>query len=157
DLDKIRQRVKDLLGSASPDYTGLRYQNGLLFALKHQPPKEQPFLIALSSPDAPLKEQVIVDPNLFNPKGTTTIDFYVPSRDGKVVAASMSEGGSEEGTLYVFLTGQHAEVPFPIPRVYGGTAGGSAAWNADNTGFWYTRYPRGNERPKADLDFYQQI
>jgi prolyl oligopeptidase len=157
DLEKIRQRVKDLLGSASPDYTGLRYQNGLLFALKHQPPKEQPFLIALSSPDAPLKEQVIADPNLFNPKGTTTIDFYVPSQDGKLVAASMSEGGSEEGTLYVFRTGQQAEVPFPIPRVHGGTAGGSAAWNADGTGFWYTRYPRGTERPKADLDFYQQI
>ena len=44
-----------------------------------------------------------------------------------------------------------------MPRVNGGTAGGSVAWNADGTGFYYTRYPPGNERPKADLDFYQQV
>src|SRR5262249_34332997 len=44
-----------------------------------------------------------------------------------------------------------------IPRVNGGTAGGSVAWNAAGTGFYYTRYPRGNERPKKDLDFYQQV
>ncbi|HEY7428292.1 MAG TPA: prolyl oligopeptidase family serine peptidase, partial [Gemmataceae bacterium] len=44
-----------------------------------------------------------------------------------------------------------------IPRVNGGTAGGSVAWNADGSGFWYTRYPRGKERPKEDLNFYQQV
>src|SRR5262249_45076745 len=44
-----------------------------------------------------------------------------------------------------------------IPRVNGGTAGGSVAWNADGTGFFYTRYPRNGERPKEDLDFYQEI
>jgi prolyl oligopeptidase len=31
------------------------------------------------------------------------------------------------------------------------------AWNADSTGFYYTRYPRAGERPAADLDFYQQV
>ena len=44
-----------------------------------------------------------------------------------------------------------------IPRVNGATAGGSVAWNADSSGFWYTRYPRAGERPEADLDFYQQV
>ena len=44
-----------------------------------------------------------------------------------------------------------------IPRVNGGTAGGSVAWNADGSGFYYTRYPREGERPKEDLSFYQQV
>jgi prolyl oligopeptidase len=44
-----------------------------------------------------------------------------------------------------------------VPRVNGGTAGGSVAWNADGSGFFYTRYPRAGERPPADLDFYQQV
>ncbi|MGH8164338.1 MAG: hypothetical protein ACREP1_08405, partial [Rhodanobacteraceae bacterium] len=35
--------------------------------------------------------------------------------------------------------------------------GGSAAWNADGSGIYYTRFPRKGERPEADLDFYQQI
>src|SRR5262249_28743093 len=43
------------------------------------------------------------------------------------------------------------------PRVNGGTAGGSLAWNRDGTGFYYTRYPAPGERPPADLDFFQQI
>ena len=39
----------------------------------------------------------------------------------------------------------------------GATAGGSLAWNADGSGFWYTRYPHEGERPPADLEFFQQV
>ncbi len=35
--------------------------------------------------------------------------------------------------------------------------GGSIDWNKDGTGFYYTRYPRGNERPPEDANFYQQV
>ena len=31
------------------------------------------------------------------------------------------------------------------------------AWNAEGTGFFYTRYPHAGERPPEDLDFYQQV
>jgi prolyl oligopeptidase len=44
-----------------------------------------------------------------------------------------------------------------IPRVQGPTAGGSAAWNAENSGIFYTRYPRPGERSEAELSFYQQV
>jgi prolyl oligopeptidase len=37
------------------------------------------------------------------------------------------------------------------------TAGGSAAWNGDGSGLYYTRFPRKGERPDADLNFYQQV
>jgi prolyl oligopeptidase len=153
----IGKRVKGLNSDASPDYFGLRYRGGQLFALKFQPPKDQPFLITLRSADEPDSAQVIVDPTRLNPKGTTTIDFYVPSRDGRLVAVSLSEGGSEEGTLHIYEAASGKELGDIIPRVYGGTAGGSAAWNAESTGFYYTRYPRGTERAKEDLNFYQQL
>ena len=81
----------------------------------------------------------------------------MPSLDGKRVAVSLSQGGSEEGTAHIYDTATGKELVDVIPRVNGGTAGGSVAWNADGSGFWYTRYPRGSERPKEDLDFYQQI
>ncbi len=157
DLAAIRDRLKKLYGATSPDYVALRYQAGMLFALKSQPPKNQPFLVTLKSADDPASAHVVLDPNKLNPKGTTAIDFYVPARDGKHVAVSLSEGGSEEGSVHVYETATGKELPDVIPRVNGGTAGGSLAWNADGSGFYYTRYPRGNERPKADLDFYQQI
>ncbi len=156
-LDPLRKRVKELLSAAAPDWFALRYRGGKLFALKSQPPAEQPFLVTLKSADEPASEQVVLDPNKLNPKGTTAIDFYVPSPDGKLVAVSLSEDGTEDGTVHVYETASGKDLSDVIPRVNGGTAGGSVAWNADGSGFWYTRYPRGSERPKEDLDFYQQV
>ncbi len=37
------------------------------------------------------------------------------------------------------------------------TAGGDMAWTGDGRGFYYTRYPQGNERPAEDANFYQQV
>jgi prolyl oligopeptidase len=44
-----------------------------------------------------------------------------------------------------------------VPRVNFATAGGSIDWKADGSGFYYTRYPQGKERPAEDADFYQQV
>ncbi len=44
-----------------------------------------------------------------------------------------------------------------VPRVNFATAGGSIAWKGDNSGFYYTRFPQGNERPAEDANFYQQV
>ncbi|HEY7155421.1 MAG TPA: prolyl oligopeptidase family serine peptidase [Gemmataceae bacterium] len=157
DLAALRKRLTELNSATSADYLALTHRGGKLFALKVQPPKNQPYLITLASADEPKSERVVVDPNKINEKGTTAIDFYVPSLDGQRVAVSLSEGGSEEGTVHVYETATGKELGDVIPRVNGGTAGGSVAWNADGSGFWYTRYPRGKERPKEDLNFYQQV
>ena len=48
-------------------------------------------------------------------------------------------------------------LPDRIAHVQYPTAGGSAAWNTDGTGIYYTRFPRKGEQPEADLNFYQQV
>src|SRR5262249_2828730 len=130
---------------------------GKLFAKKSQPPKEQPLLIVLKSPEDPQSEKVVLDPNTLSKKGTTTIDWYVPSLDGHLVAVSLSESGSENGTLHVYEVATGKKLPDVITGVQYATAGGSAAWNADGSGIYYTRYPRDRERPKEDQQFYQQV
>jgi prolyl oligopeptidase len=153
----VYEELNKLITRQSPRYFAMTYRGGTLFALKMQPPKEQAILVTLKSADDPGSERVIVDPNQMDAKGNIEIDFYVPSIDGKRVAVSMSKGGSESGdvTVYDVASGKaHAGV---VPRVNGGTAGGSVAWNQDGTGFWYTRYPREGERPAADLEFFQQV
>ena len=99
-----------------------------------------------------------MDPMVVDPSGKTTIDFFVPSPDGKKVAVSLSKGGTESGDVTSSTWPPARSCPTSVvPRVNGGTAGGSLAWNADGTGFFYTRYPRGEERPAEDRDFYQQV
>ena len=50
------------------------------------------------------------------------------------------------------------ELPDVVPRVNGGTAGGSVAWNADGTGLLlHALSARRASAPPDDLDFYQQV
>jgi prolyl oligopeptidase len=154
---EIVERLTQLYGAQSPRCSALIQRGSVLFAIKTQPPKPQPLLVAMSSPDDPASARVVADPNAIDPSGGTTIDFYVPSLDGKLAAVSLSKGGSEEGTVYVFDAATGKQLADEIPRVNGATAGGSLAWDATGTGFWYTRYPRSGERPAPDLNFYQQV
>ena len=153
----IRDRLATLRSDSAVQYFAPLHSSGLLFFLKLQPPRQQPFLVSLNPNLSPESERVIVDPNVIDSKGLTAIDFYVPSLDSRYVAVSMSEGGTEEGTVHVYDVQSGKPLPEAIPRVNGGTAGGSLAWNGDASGFYYTRYPSPGERPAADLDFFQQI
>jgi len=153
----ILDRVVALTHSESPDYYGGSYANGTYFFMKEQPPKEQPFLVAMTSVQDVKSERTVVDPNAIDPSGALSIDFVAPSRDGRYVAVSLSKSGTEDGTLHLYQAASGAPLPDVIPGVNGGTAGGSAAWNEDESGIYYTRYPHEGERAPKDLPFYQQI
>jgi prolyl oligopeptidase len=153
----ILDRVVQLTHSDSPEYHGLVWRGGTFFAMKEQPPKEQPFLVRLPALAETKSERVVVDPNAIDPEGDTTIDWFVPSLDGRHVAVSLSKFGTEDGTLYIYEAATGRRLDDVIPGVNNGTAGGSATWNADGSGLYYTRLPRPGERPAADLPFYQQI
>ncbi len=155
--DALRARFTELMSGSSPSFRGLRIAGGTLFAEKAQPPKQQPFLVTLASPDDPSSAKVVLDPNALDARGITAIDWYVPSPDGRLVAVSLSVGGSEDGTLHVVDVATGKFVYEAIARVQEGTGGGSMAWDKDGKGFHYTRYPRAGERPEADENFYQQV
>jgi prolyl oligopeptidase len=162
-LDKLPDRaavektLTDWFAKTSPSYSSLVSRPGVLFAMKFQPPKQQPMLVTLNSADDLKSEKVLLDPNAMDAKGTTAIDWFVPSLDGKMVAVSISQGGSEDGSLHFYDVATGKALPDTIAHVQYATAGGSAAWNADGSGVYYTRYPRKGERPDSDLNFYQQI
>ena len=153
----IKKRILALVAASSIAYWDLEFRGGTLFAMKYQPPQQQPMLVAMRSADDPGSANVIFDPNTASGKGSLSIEFYTPSLDGKYVAVAMSEGGSEDCSAHIFETATGKELPDLVPRVNFATAGGSIDWKIDNSGFYYTRYPQGNERPPEDANFYQQV
>jgi prolyl oligopeptidase len=161
-LDALPQRgpIYDQLlrqiSATSSSYHGLHVVGDQIFALYDEPPKQQAMVAVLTNAADPSLARIIVDPNTINPKGTTAIDWFVPSPDGKWVAVSLSDNGSEDGALHLFDVASGKEVGAPIPRVQYPTGGGSLAWSADGKGFWYTRYP-GPNRPREEQHFFQQV
>ena len=65
----IAARLTDLYAKVSPNYTELVSRPAGLFALKFQPPKQQPILVLMKSADDPDSAKVILDPNDLEPKG----------------------------------------------------------------------------------------
>ncbi len=157
DRSAIKKVLTELMGGKSVDYYNLKYRNGVLFAFKFQPPKEQPLLITLESPFDLSTEKVVLDLNERDTTGTTAIDFYKPSPDASLVAVSLSRFGSEKGEVHIFNVATGQELKDIVPGVNGPTAGGDVAWESDGSGFYYTRYPQPGERPDKDLSFFQQV
>lgn len=153
----IKDHLKQLVEESSASYFELQFRAGKLFAMKNEPPKQQPVLVVMRSADDPSSAKVIFDPTTASSKRSLAIDFFVPSFGGKYVAAAMSENGSEDAAAHVFEVATGKELSDVVPRVNFATAGGSIAWKADSSGFYYTRYPQGNERPAEDANFYQQV
>ena len=149
-------RLMKQTSAASSSWYDLHAVDGRLFAMLNVPSKQQPMIAVFGQDADPAHTQVVLDPNKLNPKGTTAIDWFVPAPDGKRVAVSMSDNGSEDGSLYIIDVATGKEVDRVIPRVQYPTGGGSAAWRDDGSGFWYTRYPDPGE-PAERQHFYQQV
>ncbi|MGB6870338.1 MAG: prolyl oligopeptidase family serine peptidase [Acidobacteriaceae bacterium] len=83
------------------------------------------------------QERLLIDPNKYPaPKGShNVISYYVPSNDGKLVAAGISAGGSENATIHIMDVDTGKELPETIDRA----EFGNVQWRADNHSFFYNR------------------
>lgn len=153
----LKGQLAQLIKAGSPAYYDLQFRGGMLFAMEYKPEKQQPTLVVLHSAADPGSARIIFDPNAASDKASVSIDFYDPSLDGKYVALAASENGSEDSNARILEVATGRQLPDVVPRVNFATAGGSISWKADNSGFYYTRYPQGSERPPEDANFYQQV
>jgi prolyl oligopeptidase len=153
----IADEVRKLISAQPISYGEVQLAAGKVFALKFDPKKQQPSVVVLDGVDRPESERSICDPNVIDSTGVTAVDWFVASPDGKLIAVSLSQHGTEDGDLYFFSVADGKQSPEVLKHVQFATASGSAAWTKDSTGIFYTRYPREGERPASDLHFYQQV
>jgi prolyl oligopeptidase len=97
------------------------------------------------------EDRVLFDPNTLVADGTVALDWFYPSHDGKYVAYGTSPGGSEISTLRVLETATGK----PLSDMIEQTRAASIAWMPDNSGFYYTRYPKPGDVP-AGQEMYNR-
>ena len=97
--------------------------------------------------------RTLVDPNPLSPDGTTALDWHYESWDGRLVAYGLSEGGSEDSTLYVRDVATGADLPDVIARA----RFASVAWLPSGEGFYYSRYPEKGAVPPGDERYHRHI
>ncbi|MBX2797908.1 MAG: prolyl oligopeptidase family serine peptidase [Myxococcales bacterium] len=155
--DALKADLALLMGEQRTTHYPVKFGGDRIFAMRKQPPKNQAFLVELPALDASAEARTLLDPEAMPGEGNATIDWFVPSPDGALVAVSVSRGGTESGDLHVLDVQTLERVEPVLPRVNGGTAGGALAWRPDSSGFFYTRYPRDGERDASDMAFYVQL
>jgi prolyl oligopeptidase len=147
--EKINNRLTQLLSIGTvnaPQFGGKYY-----FHTRRDRGQNQPVLYVregVNGADRPL-----LDVNKLSADGTVALDWWYASDDGKYIAYGTSPGGSEKSTLRVLETATGKTLPDTIEH----TSAASIAWRTDNSGFYYTRYPRKGDVPEGEEVYHRHV
>ncbi|HAP77925.1 MAG TPA: S9 family peptidase [Acidimicrobiaceae bacterium] len=137
------ERLSALTGL--PTTLALQVAGPYLFTLERPAGADQYVLAVRSITDPAAAPRTLVDPATMAADAAVAIDWYHPSADGSHVAYGLSEGGTENSVLHVMQVGEGAGTDTVLPLRIANTRAASVAWLPDNSGFWYARYPEGDE------------
>jgi prolyl oligopeptidase len=147
--DAIHKRLTELLSIGSitaPLIAGKHY-----FYTKREGMQNQPVFYVRDGLNGP--DRVLVDANQLAADGTIAPDWFQPSDNGKYVAYGTSQSGSEMSTLHIVETKSGTILPDTIER----TRAASIAWLHDNSGFYYTRYPKKGDVPAGEEMYNRRV
>ncbi len=90
--------------------------------------------------------RVLIDPNTFTEDGTQALAGYAVSPDGRSIAYGISDGGSDWKIWQVMdiNSGQILEDRIQYTKF------SSVSWDRDSSGFYYSRYPLGDDGSADD-------
>jgi len=147
--EAIHHRLTQLLsiGSVTPPMIAGRHY----FYTKREGMQNQPILYVREGLNG--EDRVLVDANALAADGTVALDWFQPSENGKYVAYGTSPSGSEMSTLHLIETKTGTVLPDTIER----TRAASIAWKLDNSGFYYTRYPKKGDVPDGQEMYNRHV
>ncbi|MFY9792046.1 MAG: prolyl oligopeptidase family serine peptidase [Candidatus Sulfotelmatobacter sp.] len=147
--DAIHKRLTELLsiGSITQPEIGGKYY----FYTRREGMQNQPVLYVREGVEG--KDRVLLDPNQLAADGTIALDWYHASENGKYLAYGTSPSGSEMSTLHILETKTGKLLPDTIER----TRACSIAWMHDNSGFFYTRYPKKGDVPEGQEMYNRHV
>jgi prolyl oligopeptidase len=130
--EALLRRIAELHGDV-PRISHLAMAGGRCFALRQDPGASLPVLVVRERPEGP--ERVLLDTGAGGGEVQRSIDWFVPSPDGRRVALGIAAGGSEESALHVLEVDSGALLDDRIDRVHHGFV----SW-LDGDALTYHRY-----------------
>ena len=122
---------------------GPRVAGDRIFFERRQGEQEQPLLLVLTRETGrnELSERVLIDPAVLGQR--VAIDWYYPSPSGRLVAIGLSQNGDERSVLRI-IDVESRDEPLTSERIEH-CKWSPVSWLNDESGFYYTRYPREGE------------
>ncbi len=124
-------------------------QGGRLFYTRNDGLSNQPRLFVVDAPGAPAR--LLLDPKALSSDGTVAMGRWSAAHDGRRLAYSTTDGGSDWSEWHVRDVASGLDLPDRIR----GAKFSPAAWALDGSGFYYSRYgepPGGRERAALARD-----
>jgi prolyl oligopeptidase len=120
-------------------------EGGRLFVTKNDGLQNQAVLHVIDGDGA--EPRVLYDPNTASTDGTVALSNWAPSRDGKLLAYSVSVAGSDWAEIRVRDVATGADLPDVVKWV----KNSGATWAPDGSGFYYGRF----DPPQPGAEFTQ--
>jgi prolyl oligopeptidase len=147
-VERFRRRLDEL--TAFEECSPPVWRGSRAFYTRRDPDDEHPALRTRRYTEAgqPCEdERTIADPMRLDPTGRTTLDAWVPSRDGSLVACLFSADGTEQALLRVLDADSGA---FVGPTVTD-CQGPAVAWLPGRAAFYYVGAARHGSGPRVRL------
>jgi len=148
--ERIKKRLTELWNYpryGAPFREGARY-----FFSKNDGLQNQSVFFVQEGLDA--EPRVLLDPNILSEDGTVAVVSRAVSRDGKLLAWASSASGSDWRTWHVrdIDTGEDLDDEVEWSKFSG------ASWDANNEGFYYSRYDAPEEGDEyEDANYYHKL
>jgi len=119
-------------------------EGGRYFYTRNDGLQNQSVLYVAESLDA--EPRILIDPNTFSEDGTLALSGRSVSPDGKLIAYSIADAGSDWDDWYVMSVDTGEKLADHI----GGMKFSGVSWDRDSSGFYYSRYPEGDTEQGYD-------
>ena len=145
---RLAARIQELMAAgyvSAPAWRGPRQ-----FFMRRLPGQEHGVLLT-AAPGEP--GRVLIDPAALDPAGLTTLDFWQPDKEGRLLAFQLSCGGDEESELRVLDVVSGELVDGPIGRC----RYSPVAWLPGGKAFYYVRKLPPGQVPPGEEQFHRRV
>ena len=98
-------------------------------------------------------QRVLIDPNALSPDGTVALHSTMTTRDGSLLAYTLSRSGSDREEIYVKDVATGKDLPDKLLWA----KFTSLTWTPDKAGLYYQRFPVPGSVPAGDENYFGKV